>query len=521
MSHVTLVRPPMIVVRLVQSRSTCPPIGLAYLAATLRAAGHGVQVIDAVGESIFEMTRVHRGRHIAHGLPLEQIVARIDPHTDYIGVSCMFSVEWPLGYELIKKIRARFPDKPIILGGEHVTAAASWILANCPEVDFCALGEGEMGMAQLIAALDAGQAEAPIPGVASRHQPKHERRGAVDLALGKLRIKTIDDIPLPDWESIPIRQYLDHGFGYGTDRGRNMPMLATRGCPYQCTFCSNPQMWSTRWVARKPELVLDEMEHYLEHYQAENFSFYDLTAIVKREWILEFCDLILKRGLSFTWQLPSGTRSEAIDAEVSRLLHATGCRNMNYAPESGSPRTLKRIKKQVKLDSMKQSMRSAVKNGLVIKSNTIIGFPGENHRDVWLTMKFLAQIAWLGVHETTITGYIPYPGTELYDGLRNDGRIGEFSDEYFWSLATTSNIKKSVSWSAHISHRALARYRLFGLLWFYGISFARRPRRFFKPLVNVLLGRPEESRMEGSLRALLRRFLPLRRPQVVASRHAH
>jgi radical SAM superfamily enzyme YgiQ (UPF0313 family) len=68
-------------------------------------------------------------------------------------------------------------------------------------------------------------------------------------------------------------------------------------------------------------------------------------AIVKREWIVRFCRLILARGLSFTWQLPSGTRSEAIDAEVAELLHRSGCRNVSYAPESGSPETLARIKK--------------------------------------------------------------------------------------------------------------------------------------------------------------------------------
>jgi radical SAM superfamily enzyme YgiQ (UPF0313 family) len=505
MSFVTLIRPPMVVVRLVQSRSTCPPIGLAYLASSLREEGHSVSVIDAVGESIFQMTSVNGGRNLAHGLTVDEIADRVDSSTEILGVSAMFSIEWPLAYEVIRKLKKRFPGKPLICGGEHVTASADWIIGSCPEVDYCVLGEGETALNRLVGALSSGKPVEGLPGIVSRNQPKPKREGAVDRRLFDQRIREVDDIPLPAWDLIPLREYLDHHFGYGVDRGRNMPMLATRGCPYQCTFCSSPQMWSTRWVARKPEKVLGEMETYIDRYGAENFSFYDLTAIVKKEWIVEFCRLILERGHRFTWQLPSGTRSEAIDEEVAALLNASGCRNLNYAPESGSPSVLKRIKKKVNLETMKDSMKACLKNGMVIKSNTILGFPGERHREIWQTMRFLASLAWMGVHETTISGYIPYPGTEIYDALRASGRISEFSDEYFWSLATTSNIFKSVSWSERVSHRALAFYRAFGLLLFYTVSFLRRPGRFWRPLLNVLTGRKEESRMEASLRALFRK----------------
>ncbi|MBI2501043.1 MAG: cobalamin B12-binding domain-containing protein [Deltaproteobacteria bacterium] len=279
MSHVTLIRPAMVVVRLIQSRSTCPPIGVVYLAASLKKAGHQVHLIDAVGESILQILPFDGGDEYGHynffhGLTLDETVDRVDPNTDYIGVSCMFSIEWPLVRELLVKLRKRFPDKPIIIGGEHVTAMAEWR----PEVDYAILGEGEGPLVALIAALESGQPAGSVPGVVAKQNPKKpQRTGSVDRYLFDLRIREVDDIPLPDWDSIPILQYLDNGFGYGTDRGRNMPMLATRGCPYQCTFCSSPQMWSTKWLARKPELVLDEMELYQKKYGAENFSFYSVS----------------------------------------------------------------------------------------------------------------------------------------------------------------------------------------------------------------------------------------------------
>lgn len=528
MARVTLVRPSMVVVRLVQARSTCPPIGVAYLAGSLRAAGHQVEVIDAVGEAIFQIKPYDGGQNFFHGLTIEDTVERISPDTDYIGVSCMFSIEWPFVRQVLREIRRRFPHKPIIIGGEHVTATADWIMKVEPEVDYCVLGEGEANLVRLVGALEAGDDPTNLPGVVSRPKPhKPARTGPVDRYLLGLRIRTVDDIPLPAWDLMPISAYIDNGFGYGVERGRNMPMLATRGCPYQCTFCSSPQMWSTKWVARDPKLVLDEMEGYIAKYGAENFSFYDLTAIVKRDWIITFCKLILERDLKFTWQLPSGTRSEAIDAEVSGLLYATGCRNMNYAPESGSKRTLKRIKKMVDLGEMKKSMRAGVKQGLVIKSNTIVGFPGETHKDIWLTLKWLAEIAVIGVHEATITEYIPYPGTEIYDELKAQGKLPDFSDEYFDALATKGNFLANKSWSDDISHAALSRYIIFGNLMFLVMSVSMRPWRLYRAVMNVVRGRPDESRLEATLRAvfggrLFRNiFSSKRRQPYLASRSQH
>ena len=115
----------------------------------------------------------------------------------------------------------------------------------------------------------------------------------------------------------------------------------------------------------------------MRRYRVENIDFYDLTAIIERDWILEFCRLLDARGLRITWQLPSGTRSEALDEPVLRAMYRSGCRNVSYAPESGSPRTLEAIKKKVKLERLEASMRAAVRVGLNVKANILIGFPDE------------------------------------------------------------------------------------------------------------------------------------------------
>lgn len=500
MAFVTLVRPPIVVAKWSHTTPTCPPIGLAYLAGTLRHAGHEVRIVDAVGEAPFQMTPIGDGRLLARGLSVDALIARVDPRTEVIGLSCMFSQEWLQTRLVAQRLRERFFSVPIVAGGEHVTALAEWSLADCPALDVCVIGEGEETLLHLVDAIAAGKSLAMTPGTVVRDGTGTRR------APPRARIRKIDDIPPPAWDLVPLPNYLEHGFGFGVNRGRSMPMLATRGCPYQCTFCSNPEMWTTRWIARDPRSVFEEMQTYLQQYAIDNFDFYDLTAIVKRAWVVEFCELILASGLEFTWQLPSGTRSEAIDPEVSRLLYASGCRNMSYAPESGSKAVLEKIKKRVDLGRMKASMRGAVASGLNVKANIIVGFPDETHREVWETMRFIVEMAALGVHDMSISPFSPYPGSELFENLRAQGKLQELNDEYFHNLAAYTDLLHTVSVDDEISGPALALYRLLGMSAFYAVSYAARPRRLAVTLRNVFREQ-QESRLEMSLRDLLYRTL--------------
>jgi radical SAM superfamily enzyme YgiQ (UPF0313 family) len=226
--------------------------------------------------------------------------------------------------------------------------------------------------------------------------------------------------------------------------------------------------------------------------------------------------VINERGHRFTWQLPSGTRSEAIDGKMARLLYESGCRNLSYAPGSGSPSVLKRIKKKVALGRMKNSMRAAIKSGLNVKANIIIGFPDETHSEIFETLKFLVVMAITGVHDMSISPFSPYPGSELFDDLRKRGQILEFSDDYFYSLETYTDLLHTISMSQHVSGRALGLYRGFGMVLFYGVAFAVRPWRIVKTVVNVFRDH-QESRGEMSLRDL---FFRVRDSATVGADHS-
>lgn len=479
MCHVTLIRPAAVSSVHAYSVPITPPLGVAYLAGSLEAAGHEVAVIDALGEAPLQQGATCHPRLLAHGLSIAEVVERIPAGTRVVGVSVMFSQEWPHTGQLIQAVRRRFPEVPIIVGGEHVTAAWAHVLDTCAAVTACVLGEGEETLVEVVAKLDGGSGLQGVPGVACR--------GPGGLLQGprRERIRELDSLPRPAWHLVPIAAYLEGGYGHGVDRGASMPILATRGCPYRCAFCSNPQMWTNRYVARTPANVADEIEDYVGRYRVTNIDFYDLTAIVRRDWIIAFCRELDRRRLAITWQLPSGTRSEALDAEVLGWLYRTGCRNITYAPESGSRRTLERIRKKVDLGRMCDSIRAAHRAGIKLKCNLVIGFPGETRRDVFQTLRFALKLARMGVEDVPLYLFSPYPGSEFHDELQARGVIGEMNGDYFASLGCFMDLSQSSRYCEHIGPRELNFYRTAGMTAVYGVSYVLRPWRIARTVFNV------------------------------------
>ena len=494
---ICLIRPSIVVPASNVTTMFTPPLGLSYVAGALRQAGFQVQFIDAVGESLDTRHPVPNDCFM-YGLSPAQTVDRIDPESTIIGVAFGFSFEWPTCRDLVRDIRERFPNALLLGGGEHVTAMAEQTMQESA-LDIGILGEGEETAVEIAAAFAEDRLDLlAIKGIVYR-----DKDGAVVANERRPRKIEIDDIPLPAWDLMPIENYLERGFGFGVNRGRSMPMMASRGCPYQCTFCSNPSMWTTRWIPRNADLLLDEMQMYIDRYGVQNFDFYDLTAIVKKNWIVDFCNKIEQRGMNFTWQLPSGTRSEAIDGEVAALLYKSGCRNMSYSPESGSPGVLKRIKKKITSDSVIESIKACYVNGMNIKTNIIFGFPGETYKEIFQSYGFIMRMAMAGAYDISIWAFSPYPGSELFTEISKSRNL-KMDDPYYDSLRSYADASKTVSYSEHFSNQRLKTLRFIGTLLFYLTSWARRPIRPFKIIWNLMHGR-QESRAEMGLYNVLRR----------------
>ncbi len=456
---ICLIRPPAVESFRFATTSISLPLGLAYIAGALEAAGRTVRVIDAVGAAFKKRTRYYKGYLV--GLALEDIVARIPADAALIGISCIFTHEWPAVAHLVELARARFPKTPIVLGGEHVTSMPEFCLMTS-KADIAVLGEGEETITELAGALAGGRPLDAMEGIALRSG------ASVQVNRRRPRRVNVDAVSLPSWNHFDVAGYHAHRLVGGMYSDRiTIPILATRGCPYQCTYCSSPNMWTPRWIPRQPKLVADEIESYVHRYNAGNFPFQDLTAIIQKEWIVEFCQELLRRGLAVNWQLSSGTRSEAIDDEVADLLRRSGMINMAYAPESGSETTRRYIKKKMKTSRLFESVGAAVRAELNVSAFLVIGFPHDLPEHLAENLPFIDRLASAGVTDMSVGYYMALPGTELFHSLYDAGQI-KLDRAYFRHILDSLAIWPSQSYAAALSRAALFRWKMRMYRRFYG-----------------------------------------------------
>lgn len=508
--RVTLVQGPVVSRLRAASNEATPCIGLAYVAGYARKHGYDVAIVDAIAEGLNQYWPLpgHPG-YICQGLSFDEILERIPPDTDVIGFSAMFSGEWPVQRELITAIRQRFPKALFVGGGEHITALSEYSLRDCPALDVCVRGEGEHTFYEVLESWSAGRDFSQVGGIAFL-----DPKGQLVLNGTLPRIRDVDTVPWPYWPDGYLERFWATGKSYGVCSERDMPLMISRGCPFQCTFCSSPQMWTTLYRLRSVDDVIAEIKYYQERYDITALQLYDLTAIVKKSWTVEFCQRLLDEGINLKWSLPSGTRSEALDAETLSYLRRTGCTYLCYAPESGSDATLKRIKKKIHLGRMTESMIEAKRQGLVLRANLIVGFPEETRRDVFSTFRFGLKLAFRGVDEVSANVFSPYPGSELFNQLCQAGRI-TLDDRYFLGLTSMyTDLTKTdpITFNAEMSARELALWRAAFMVTAYIVGYVRYPSRIVRTVRNVFFASHEAATvLEHRLKDALRRFRLLAR----------
>ncbi|MCS6819054.1 MAG: radical SAM protein, partial [Chitinophagales bacterium] len=401
--------------------------------------------------------------------------------------------------DLLQYIGSRMPGVPLFAGGEHISAYPQMWLQQSSYLSICVVGEGEETAVALVEAIERKKDLKEVEGIVFK-----DETGNIITTPRRKRIRNLEDIPLPAWDLFPIDIYNKQQLQWGVFRGSSLPILATRGCPYTCTFCSSPNMWTTKYSMRSPKHVVDEIELFHAKYGVTNFDFYDLTAIIRKEWIIDFAKEIVNRGLNITWQIPGGTRSEAINKEVAYWLYRSGCRNITYAPESGSPEILHLIHKKISISKMLQSISHSHSQGMNIKLNIMIGFPDEKHIHLWQTIWFLMRAAAAGAHDAVPSIFSPYPGSALFERLVKEGFIDPALDDYYKGILDTNDYTGTKFYNKYLSKNWLRFYFYLYLIAFFGTQFLLRPWRIMKSLKNILT-RKQESRGEAAIIELMER----------------
>ncbi len=492
----TLINPSQIFSKGQIAAGLTPPLGIAYLASFLLAHHYPVQIIDALGEAPYEINPFKKGSFL-RGLNFAEVVKRIDPDTQLVGISNLFSFAYPAVEVLCKEIRKAHPEKKIILGGPHPSALYEEILNYLPEVDFVAIGEGEEILLGLVEYLSGNLELNELSGLATR-----DKSGNVIVLRSGKRIKNLnqDHIPFPARNLLPMENYIQAQEGHGPSSGRWTSILSSRGCPYGCTFCESRR---TVWISRNPKDVVDEMEYCLSKWGINEFHFEDDNMTINKERLIGICDEIINRDLKIKWQTPNGIRASVTDSKMLTKMKESGCLHITLAPETGSERVLKEIiekGKDFNLTQLKECGALAHKLGLKVAAYFIIGLPGETRQEVEESIKYAKELAKCGVDEVAFGLFIPLPGTPLWDITKTKNQEMDFLD-----LLAVGDMNRAVSWNDELNAEELNSLRLKAYMAFHLTRMIYHPFLFLKSFVNVLRS-IEETKTERTLSQLLKRF---------------
>lgn len=488
---VTLINPPQVFSRFQVAAGITPPLGVAYLAAYLRANDVDVEIVDGLGEA---PAQVHpfRRHALLRGLDLDEVVARVSERTTLIGISNLFTFAWPAVDELARRLKEAFPGAPIVVGGPHPGALPTECLQS-PWLDYVAIGEGEVPLLQLVRALAAGSSLEDVEAIAWR-----DADGAVRWKPQKESlVKELESLPFPARDLLPMENYVTTQEAHGPVGGRWTSILSSRGCPYGCTFCESRL---TRWRARSAVDVVDEIEECVTRWGITEFHFEDDNMTISAKRILAMADELERRGLSIRWQTPNGIRASVTDRATLQAMRDSGCEHITLAPESGSRRVLNEIiqkGKDFELPQLVEVAREAHDLGMKVAAYFILGLPGETEAEVEESIAYARELARAGVDEVGFGLFIPLPGTPLWDEV-------DHSQLDYLDLLTVDDLEHAVSFNEHLDDDDLRRLRRKA----YGLFFLTRarhhPRALARTLANVVSFR-QELKTDRVLISLLKR----------------
>ncbi len=511
MSGVVLINPPQIFTKSQVVAGVTPPLGPAYLAAVLSKENYKIDIIDALGEKPNQLTQY--GNLTVRGLTIHEIIKQIPKQTDLIGISNLYTFAFPLISSLSKEIKNAHPNIPIVIGGAHASSLPEVTLAD-PSVDYIILSEGEESFLQLCRGLNGNGDIRDIDGFGFKEK-------SVCHINPKTRfIKELDLIPFPKRDLLPMENYQKIEEPHGAVRGRWTTMIASRGCPFACSFCNTPKIWQRKWRARSPQNVINEMKELIDVYDINDFHFEDENMSASKKWIAEYCETLIDNKLDVGWQLSNGIRAEAVTHDVLSRMKASGLSNLGVAPESGSKRILSDvIHKQLNLKSVEEAVFNASELGVTITAYFIIGFPDETRNEINQTIRFARKLAKLGLDECSINTFQLVPGCELFFKLQDEGIIQADTD-FFINLGQMGDLAGVKTWSESLTDKALSLLKLKAYLLFYLTSFLYHPEKVVRLIKNLIISR-QDTKSERVLHTLLKRYIPFKNHlQIADSNHS-
>ena len=363
-----------------------PPLNLMYLASSLEKESYSVKIIDD--------DLLQQGYE-----KIANQVEKINPPV--VGVTAGTStIKSALKYlELIKK---NVPEVLTVIGGPHTTFMPYETLKDSEYLDVVVMGEGEETMVELTDhSIKNNQNIADIKGIVYRDSSSGKLKTTEKRSL----IKDLDSIPFPARHLVPFSDY-------DATQDQTGGIITSRGCVYNCNYCSSSLIMGKKFRSRSPNNVVDEIEELIDTYHINDIGFMDDTFMLNKKRASEIADEIKTRDLDISFVASS--RVDRVDKDLLENLKSSGLKTIYYGVESGSQRILDLMKKGITLKNVEDAVRIAKDVNLDVLTSFILGYPGETEEDMDKTIDFSTKLDSDYCQYSILT---PFPGTPIYDDL--------------------------------------------------------------------------------------------------------
>jgi len=370
----------------------------------------------------------------------------------------------------------------VVFGGVQATLFPEEQLSHL-SVDVVVMGEGEIPFLQLLSAWTDGTSIEEIGSIAYR--------GADGEIVKNTRLQVIpslDDLPFPALHLFPMKQYHSSAQLRGK---RTLHIMTSRGCPYNCSYCSGDLIFGRTFRFRSPEKVMEDIHRLVNEFGVDSIQFYDETFTVDRDRVYALCDALDKSGLNIPWAC--FTRVDLVDREILTRMRDSGCYQIFFGVETGVPRLLKMIRKGTTLDQARKAFALTRELGIETVASFMLTLPGETYDDTLESIRFGIELDPDYVYWLT---FVPYPGNDLTEIARQSGHI--INDD-----ATTYNVFNEIIYVPEgrdpdeIRQTVARAYRQFYL----------RPRYVIRQVIKLFRLPPDKAwnLIKGGLRTFLKK----------------
>ena len=358
-----------------------PPLGITYVAAAFEAAGADVRIIDYI---------------ISQYTP-EKLKKEIDGFKPNVVGATSVTLNFYTAAQILKTVKEYNSSIITIMGGPHVTFDAANTLDSYPEIDLIVTGEGENTIVDLMSCHMDRRMWSGIRGLVFR------QNGSIMNTGKRGFINDLDSIPLPARHLLSHSRY--QALGYPVS------IITSRGCPYGCIFCLGRHMVGKKVRTRNTSCIVDEIENILS-YGWTRINVADDLFTSNKDKVRDVCREIKRRKLNFTWS--AFARVDTVDREIFELMRDAGCDSVSFGVESGNPEMLKRIRKGITCEQVRDAVKLCREMGIIAHASFMVGLPGESLETLKETREFARSLGILyGYHFMT-----PFPGTTVREDIK-------------------------------------------------------------------------------------------------------